>query len=896
MIQNAHQNANQKSQAKYLKDYQAPLFSIESLNLIFNLNPEDNKKPEDQYALVTAKSRIKKLDKNINYLELAGGDLELVSLLINQTPWEDYEFMGSHLIIENLEKLAHLNYFDLEITTKIYPARNTQLSGLYQTNHNYCTQCESEGFRRITYFLDRPDVMTVYTTKIIADTKSCPVLLSNGNLINSGVLEQDPSKHWALWEDPFKKPSYLFALFAGDLGCLKDSFITMSQRKINLEIYVPQKDLPRAHHAMESLKQAMRWDEEVYGREYDLNTYMIVAVPDFNMGAMENKGLNIFNSKFVLADPKTATDLDYQQIQAIIGHEYFHNWTGNRITCRDWFQLSLKEGLTVFRDQEFSGDFHSRGVKRIQDVKIIRSSQFAEDASPMAHPIRPDSYIEMNNFYTVTVYNKGAEVIRMMRTLAEKEAIHGKDGFARGMELYFERFDGMAVTCDDFRQAIADGAQIDLDQFSLWYSQAGTPEVKIEESYDPVLKQLKLKISQHCPKTPGQAHKLPLHIPIKTALLNSVSGKLMSVKFQGEVKTEHLIELRKSHEVFIFEEVSEQPIPSLLRNFSAPVKLNYPMTPANLGFLFAHDNDLFNRWDAGQKFATHCIENLISNLLDDDPLEINPHFSQAILKIVKDDFLDPGFISEAISLPSESTLGEEMKIILVDEIHQARKVLLTHLSETLRSVLLEKYVNLSQIINQTSGQRALKNTCLNLLMASPTPEIIHLAQTQFEHAENMTDQMAALTALVHQEDKNIRDSALEYFYQAWSEDPIIMGKWLQVQALSPYTTIQEIEKLMTHESFDLKNPNKVSALLVAFCQNPKVFHNPNAEAYILIAETVKKLNFINPQVASRLVRGLMNWRRYDQNRQELMRQALESILSTPHLSQDVFEIVSKSLD
>ncbi len=886
-----------KPQAKYLKDYQAPCFQILSLDLIFDLNPESKTDLHDQYAVVTAKSLVKKLDLNKNYLELNGEDLELVSLSINQKPWTAYvlkDLVNPHgdLIIQDLEKLDES--FELEIVTKIYPGRNTRLSGLYLSNHNYSTQCEAEGFRRITYFLDRPDVMTVYKTKIIADKTTCPVLLSNGNLIDSGVLEQDPSKHWALWEDPFKKPSYLFALVAGNLGCLKDEFISMSEKKVRLEIYVPHKDLPRAHHAMLSLKQAMKWDEEVYGREYDLGVYMIVAVPDFNMGAMENKGLNIFNSKYVLADQRTATDMDYQNIQAIIAHEYFHNWTGNRITCRDWFQLSLKEGLTVFRDQEFTADMHSRGVKRIQDAKLIRSGQFAEDASPMAHPIRPDSYIEMNNFYTSTVYNKGAEVIRMMQTLANKD---GKNGFAHGMELYFERFDGMAVTCDDYRQAIADGAQIDLDQFSLWYSQAGTPEIKIEESYDPVLKQLKLKISQHCPKTPGQSHKLPFHIPVKLALLDP-SGRLMNTKFQGKLSTEHLIELRKSHEVFMIEAVSETPILSLLRDFSAPVKLHYPYTPASLGFLFAHDNNFFTRWDAGQKLATHCIENLISSLLDDDPLEINPLLTQALLKILKDQHLDPAFIAEAISLPSEATLGEEMQTILVDEIYTARKFLLNHLSEKLRSVLLEKYGELSRKEPKqvTPGQRALKNACLSLLMSCPNPEIILLAQNQFEHADNMTDQMAALVSLAHQEDKNIRESALDYFYQAWSEDPIIICKWLQVQATSPYITSRDIEKLMAHESFDLKNPNKVYALLISFCQNPKVFHDPNAEGYVLISEAVKKLNLINPQVASRLVRGLMNWKRYDSNRQELMRDALESILVTPNLSQDVFEIVSKSLD
>ncbi len=867
-----------RPQPKYLKDYQAPFFELQSLELIFDIY--------DTHTRVTATSQIKRL-KHHHPLELSGDDLELIEIQVNQQSWSQYSLNEEGLILENLPQ-----EFSLKIITEIDPSQNTALSGLYQSNGNYATQCEAEGFRRITYFLDRPDVMTVYTTKITAEKRRFPVLLSNGNKIESGDLENN--RHYAVWHDPFKKPCYLFALIAGDLSCLQDQFITMSGRKVILEIYVPQKDLPRASHAMESLKESMRWDENIFGREYDLNIYMIVAVPDFNMGAMENKGLNIFNTKFILADQKTATDMDYQQIQGIIGHEYFHNWTGNRITCRDWFQLSLKEGLTVFRDQEFTGDLHSRGVKRIQDVKIIRSAQFAEDASPMAHPIRPDSYIEMNNFYTVTVYNKGAEVIRMMQTIA------GTQGFARGMELYFERFDGMAVTCDDYRQAISEGANVDLDQFSLWYAQAGTPEVKVEEHYDPTLKQYTLKLSQHCPKTPGQAHKLPFHIPVKTALLHPETGHAILAKLQGTdtSRTEHLLHLKKSTETFIFENISDKPIPSLLRDFSAPVKLNYPYTPSTLGFLFAHDDNPFNRWDAGQKFATHCIESLVTNLLAAEPLEINPTYLKALEKILNNSQLEPAFIAEAIALPSEATLGEEMETILIDEIHTARQKLLENISINLRSVLLQKYRSfekISGVDGESIGKRALKNACLSLLMIHPTQEILALCQAQFEHARNMTDQMAALIALSQHDDAMVRDNALNQFYQAWSEDPIIVGKWLQVQALSRHVTPKQIENLMSHESFDLKNPNKVYALLISFCQNSKVFHDMSGEGYFLVAQTVKKLNIINPQVASRLVRGLMNWRRYDPDRQALMRSALESILSEK-LSQDVFEIVSKSLD
>ena len=888
----------QNTKAKYLKDYRPALFEVKNIELVFDLY--------EDHTLVTATSQLKKIKPNQPApLVLMGEELELVAIDINGTPVDDYLLEHPGLVvpdninnINNINNLNIPNEFTLTLVTKIHPEKNTALSGLYRSGGNFVTQCEAEGFRRITYFFDRPDVMTVYTTKIIADKNLYPVLLSNGNKIKSGDLAPETGRHYAIWQDPFKKPCYLFALVAGNLKALKDQFVTRSGRSITLEIYVREKDLPKTYHAMESLKEAMQWDEEKYDREYDLDIYMIVAVSDFNMGAMENKGLNIFNTKYILADQKTATDMDYQYIQAVVGHEYFHNWTGNRITCRDWFQLSLKEGLTVFRDQEFTSDMHDRDVKRIQDAKIIRSAQFAEDASPMAHPIRPDSYIEMNNFYTVTVYNKGAEVIRMMHTLT------GDVKFRQGMDLYFKKFDGMAVTCDDFRAAISEGAQINLDQFSLWYTQAGTPIVEVQDHYDPATQTYDLIFKQSCPPTRGQQRKLPFHIPIKTALFSNTGELLLN---------EHCLELKKTEEKFTFRSISSRPIPSLLRNFSAPVKLTYHYEPEALGLLFAKDTDPFNRWDAGQKFATYCIDEIISQILNNTPeskILIPKDYFQALDQLLNhSDNLSSAFIAEAISLPSEATLGEDMQIILVDEIHQARELLKIKTAQKLKNILEEKYHTLSQEIlknkniskntNKNIADRTLKNTCLQLLMADPSKDIVSACQKQFAQADNMTDQLAALIALSNYTDPSVRENALEVFLNAWEADDLIICKWLQTQALSLFTNANTIENLLSHRVFDLKNPNKVYALLVAFTQNQKAFHNSSGDGYVLIADMVKKIDNFNPQVASRVVKSLMSWKRYDQDRQSLMKTALESILQRSEhakISEDVYEIVSKSLD
>lgn len=860
----------------YLKDYCPPLFQIESVNLAFDI--------DDPLTTVTSKIIFKRDGNHNEPLVLNGEELKLLSLKMDGQNCTDYTEKDHLLTINSVP-----DHFTLEIMTEAEPVKNTALSGLYKSGTNFCTQCEAEGFRRITYFLDRPDVLTTYTTEISADKAKYPVLLSNGNKTDEGDLPH--GRHFVTWHDPHKKPSYLFALVAGDLACRQDSFTTRSGRDVALEIFVPEAELDRTAHAMESLKQSMKWDEDKFDREYDLDIYMIVAVPDFNMGAMENKGLNIFNTKFVLADRLTATDMDYQLIQAVIGHEYFHNWTGNRITCRDWFQLSLKEGITVFRDQEFTSDMHSRAVKRIRDSRIIRSSQFAEDASPMAHSVRPDSYIEMNNFYTQTVYSKGAEVIRMMRTIT------GKAGFKKGVDLYFKRFDGMAVTCDDFRETIAEGADVDLTQFERWYDQAGTPILDITEQYDSEHQTFTLAIKQSCPDTPGQKNKKPFHIPVKVGLLNQ-QGVDMSVSLNGEPKTEFVLHCTEAEQQFIFEDVTEHPTPSLLRDFSAPVKLNYPYTESQLTFLFGNDTNAFNRWDAGQKLATHHILNLVTELLEGNELQTDPEFINALRKTLKDDQLDPALIAEAIQIPTDDTIGEQMETVLVDEVFTARQMVLKEISIQLRDELLETYHQYSNCTGNEAADiagRSLRNTCLNLLMVEPNEDILALCQTQFEHASNMTDQLAAFMALCNHPQATIRQAAIDTFYEAWSDDLLVVCKWFSSQAMSLHTNADEIEKLMASDAFDIKNPNKVYALLVTLGKNQHAFHDISGDSYNLIANAVKKLDKMNPQVASRVVRLLMNWRHFDTDRQDLMKTALQSILDE-NLSQDVYEIVSKSLE
>jgi aminopeptidase N len=772
------------------------------------------------------------------------------------------------------------------------------LEGLYLSNGMLCTQCEAEGFRKITYFLDRPDVMTRFTTTLIGDKNRYPVLLSNGNKIRHGDL--DHNRHFVTWEDPFNKPSYLFALVAGQLECVTDSFTTMSGRKVDLQIFVEAHDKDKCAHAMQSLKNAMHWDEQVYGREYDLNLYMIVAVSHFNMGAMENKGLNIFNTKFVLARPDTATDFDYEHIEGVIGHEYFHNWTGNRVTCRDWFQLSLKEGFTVFRDQEFTADRTSRGVKRIEDVNMLRTRQFAEDAGPLAHPIRPEAYIEINNFYTLTVYEKGAEVVRMIHTLV------GAEGFRNGSDLYFHRHDGQAVTCEDFVKAMEAANNIDLTQFRRWYEQAGTPVLTVTQHYDENTKILALTIKQHCPPTPNQPVKLPLHIPVTVGLLN-LDGSAAVCKVLEDKNTllnpnnEVILQLTEAEQVFNFIDLPEQPVASLLRGFSAPVKLEMERSLEELAFLLSHDSDNFNRWEAGQTLAGKIILALVDDLQNNRPLQVNPIIVSAFKQVLTQDWQDLSYFALLIGLPSETYLAEQMAVVDVEAIHQARELVVTTLAEQLqtdfKAIYAANHRDESGLFDAGAiGRRRIKNTCLAYLSKLEQPEVQSWASTQFSSAGNMTDQMAALSVIVNSTHPE-KSACLTSFYQQWQEEALVIDKWFALQASSSVPdTFATVQALMQHPAFDLRNPNRVRSVIGAFSQaNPLHFHAANGQGYAFLADQIIALNTLNPQVASRMVTALTSWRRFDAARQTLMKAQLERIMNTDAISKDVYEVASKSL-
>jgi aminopeptidase N len=738
--------------------------------------------------------------------------------------------------------------------------------------------------------------MARYTTTVVADKHRYPVLLSNGNPVERGEL--DDGRHWVTWQDPFPKPSYLFALVAGNLYCQQDSFTTRSGRKVTLKIFVEPENSRKCDHALHSLKQAMKWDEDTYGREYDLDIFMIVAVNDFNMGAMENKGLNIFNSSCVLASPETATDADYYNIQSIIGHEYFHNWSGNRVTCRDWFQLSLKEGFTVFRDQEFSADLNSRPVKRIADVNVLRGHQFAQDASPMAHPVRPDAYMEISNFYTVTVYNKGAEVVRMLRNLC------GAEGFRKGCDLYFERHDGQAVTTDDFVKAMEDANRIDLGQFRLWYSQAGTPVVKAIPHYDAQQQRLDLTLEQSCPSTPGQDSKQPFHIPVEIALLDD-SGRPLPLILAGEAPTpdtHRTLALRESRQTFSFTAIGRPPIVSLLRGFSAPVKLDIERSDTELAFLFAHDPDPFNRWDAGQTLAINTLLDLVAQLQRGAELTLDDGFIAAFRATLEHPQLDPALITQALTLPAESYLADQCATVDVDAIFQAREFVRKTLADRLQDSLARIYrlydhQEVYRFDAEHMAQRSLKNLCLSYLTEVDNHEARQRCLDQLQHANNMTDTLAALSALA-QHAWPERDQQLHRFYATWQHDPQVVDKWFSIQAGSRLPdTLEQVRKLLHHPAFRLTNPNKVRALIGRFCMgNPVRFHAANGEGYRFLADQVIELDAINPQIAARLVSALSRWKRFDAGRQTRMREQLQRIVERPKVSRDVFEIVSKSLD
>jgi aminopeptidase N len=872
----------------HLSDYHPPDYRVETVMLEFELD-EAHTRVKSHMTVVCNHDKY----EGIHPFVLNGRDLLLKAVKLDGRSLTSHDYK---LDAETLTLLPVPDRFTLEIETELNPAANTELSGLYLSSGNFCTQCEAEGFRRITYYPDRPDVMARFFTTIVADKAKHPVLLSNGNLIDSGDLKD--GRHFAKWHDPFPKPAYLFALVAGDLARIRDSFTTLSGRPVDLCIFVQHHNRDKCAHAMESLKLAMKWDEETYGREYDLDSFMIVAVDDFNMGAMENKGLNVFNSKYVLARPETATDSDYQGIMGVVGHEYFHNWSGDRVTCRDWFQLSLKEGFTVFRDQQFMEDMTSRGVKRISDVNILRAHQFREDAGPMAHPVRPESYVEINNFYTLTVYNKGAEVIRMIRTLL------GPAGFRKGADLYFSRHDGQAVTTDDFVKAMEDANGADLAQFKLWYTQAGTPELAVTRRFDPRAKSYELSFTQTCPPTPGQPEKKPMHIPVEIGLLGK-DGKDLALTLETEKRGNGetgtiILELKKPEETFVFTDIPHEPVPSILRHFSAPVKVRLDLTDDERLFLMANDSDEFNRWDAGQQLAVKLILDLIKDYQEGRPLLLDNLFIDAFGKTLESNMTDKAFQAFALMLPAETYLADFMPVIDPEAVHEARKFVQQVLAASLKTVFLRVYhaneaTDPYRIDQGSVGKRGLKNTCLAYLSELEDPDVSELCVRQFKTGGNMTDVMAALANLANSECSE-RTEALEAFSAKWKDDPLVMDKWLAIQATSRLpNTLETVKALTRHPAFNIKNPNKVRALIGAFSSNPVRFHDRSGAGYEFLADHVIAIDTANPQIASRLVSAFTLWRRYDEKRKALMRAQLERILKTPNLSKDVHEVVSKSL-
>ncbi|MBM5100755.1 aminopeptidase N [Vibrio parahaemolyticus] len=866
---------SQAPQAKYRKDYQAPSHTITDIDLTFDLYDND--------TIVTALSKVVQKGESTT-LELDGEGLELRSVKVNGEDWAHHEVKEASLVLSDLPA-----EFELEIITKIDPEANTALEGLYKSGGAFCTQCEAEGFRRITYYLDRPDVLAKYTTKVIADKATYPYLLSNGNRIAQGEAEN--GRHWVQWQDPHPKPAYLFALVAGDFDVLRDKYTTMSGRNVDLEIFVDKGNLDRAGHAMTSLINSMKWDEERFGLEYDLDIYMIVAVDFFNMGAMENKGLNIFNSKFVLANDQTATDRDYLGIEAVIGHEYFHNWTGNRVTCRDWFQLSLKEGLTVFRDQEFSSDLGSRAVNRIDNVRIIRGPQFAEDASPMSHPIRPDKVIEMNNFYTLTVYEKGSEVIRMYHTLL------GEEGFQKGMKLYFERHDGTAATCEDFVSAMEDATGVDLKQFRLWYSQSGTPTLRVNSEYNAEAKTYALTVEQFTEATQDQAEKQALHIPFDIELYDS-KGQVIPLIINGE-SVHNVLDIKQDKQTFVFENVVEQPVPSLLREFSAPVKLEYDYSDAELIFLMKHATNDFARWDASQMLLAKYIRQNVTNVQTGSEVQLSEDLIDAFRGVLLDENLEPAFIAQVFSLPSINEITGWYKQIDVDAVDTVLNSITVSLSAALEDELSATYHTLKQaeytIDHAAIGKRALRNQCLQFL--AHTDKGNTLVKAQYEATNNMTDTIAAMSA-ANSAQLECREELMADYSDKWKHDGLVMDKWFALQGTNPAEdALEKVKATMNHEAFSLKNPNRTRSLIGSFlAANPVRFHDKSGSGYQFAGEILRQLNDSNPQVASRMIDPLLKFRKYDEARQAMIRAELEKLKAMDNLAKDLFEKVTKALD
>lgn len=862
-----------KQEKIHLKDYLAPDFSVESIDLNFDLH-------EDK-SLVTATSKMIKTNPSAP-LVLDGEALKLISVKLDGRllSASEYEVTTHHLRIPQAPST-----FTLEVVTELEPQNNTSLCGLYKSQGIFATQCEAQDFRRITYFFDRPDVMTIYTVTIEADKTKYPVLLSNGDRIK--LVDLENGRHKAYWKDPHKKPCYLFALVAGDLGVIKDTFTTASGKKVNLEIYAAHGRQDRCHFAMESLKKSMKWDEDTYGLEYDLNDYMIVAIDDFNAGAMENKGLNIFNSRLVLADTQTATDDEFQAIDAVVAHEYFHNWTGNRVTLRDWFQLSLKEGLTVFRDQEYSADMTDRGVQRISDVDSLRTGQFAEDAGPNAHPVRPESCLSVDNFFTMTIYEKGAELIRMMQTIV------GRKGFRKGMDLYFKRHDGQAVTTEDFAAAIADANNKDFTQLKRWYSQAGTPIVKVLEKYDSATKEYTLTLSQTCPPTPGQSEKQPFHIPLIIGLLGAdgkdleLSCKKLHVNTDGQT----LIELKEETETFVFKNISEKPVLSLGREFSAPIKLQWEASDADLYFLMENDSDSFNRREAGQKVMLQTLKTLIGKTQQGQPLEVSAEFLRAIGAIIKNKKLDAAFKANMLQIPPYSILAQEFEIIDAPAFTAAKNYLRKTIAVHFENELTEVY---NSEKGDTAKSRELRNMALHLLASLETSQA-SLVKGHYQKAQNMTDKMGALKAIAHGE-WSFKEETLEDFYQQWKHDGLVINKWFTVQASSTQkSTLNKVKDLCLHPSFNINNPNNVYSLLRNFGNNISVFHHPELNAYEFYADKIIEIDAKNPHVAARLCAAFNFVKKLNPEMKAKALTQIQRILQVENLSPNTRELLQSAI-
>jgi aminopeptidase N len=868
----------EEPRAIHLADYKAPEFRVTRVHLDFALEPEA--------TMVTARLEIERQSGN-GPLILQGENQALLRISLDGRALGADEYLLDEKSLTLANPPAKLT---LEIESRIDPAANTELEGLFLSNGMFCTQCEPEGFRRITYFLDRPDNLSVFTVRIEADKEQYPVLLSNGNRVQRGDLPD--GRHFAIWHDPFPKPSYLFALVAGDLGSIHDSFTTMTGRKIALDIYVEHGNEPRARFAMDALKRSMKWDEQAYGREYDLDIFMIVAVSAFNMGAMENKGLNIFNDKVLLATPETATDDDYARIEGVVAHEYFHNWTGNRITCRDWFQLSLKEGLTVFRDQSFSGDERSHGVQRIQDVRALRARQFVEDAGPLAHPVQPQSYIEINNFYTATIYEKGAQVIGMLKTLV------GDEGYRKATDLYFDRHDGQAATVEDWVKCFEDTSGRDLGQFRLWYAQAGTPVIEARGAYDATARSYTLDLTQSLAPTPGQPEKKPMHIPVRMGLVGH-AGTAMPLTLEGENRAgpqTRVLELTENFHRFVFVDIEEEPLLSLGRDFSAPAIFRTPHGRHERAILMGKDSDAFNRWEAGQILAAEIMLEVAGKARSD----ANADYIAAIGEVLAGAEQDPAFAAQMLMPPTESELAAKKTPVDPVGIHAARMALVRAIAMAHRARLAQLYEHMRDSGDfspdaASAGRRALRNACLRYLTAADDEAAAGLAEAHYRSADNMTDMIAGLAALTRMESPRA-GAAFTHFHDRFKHDPLVLDKWMSLQAGAPLPeTVTAVRELMKHPAFDIKNPNRVRALIGAFSANHLRFHNADGSGYRLVGEVIRALDPVNPQVAARMAGAFESWPRYDEARKALMHAELKAIQGLPGISPNLFEVVGKML-